>query len=207
MHHTTAAALLLLAAGCAAARPSVGPLDPQDGVWKAPSRREVGFEAGDASRLTLLWGRGALDDSWDPVYRPTGLGIEVAYEPPDSGFGVEVGGLFTTDRDERPGEDVSISVHEVYAGIRRTLARRSRLQPYVGLGASIATAAFGSPDFEDLDEQTFGGYVHGGLVCFVTDWLSVGFDVRTLFWTDIDDDLVPGDVDYVHVAFALGFSF
>lgn len=155
--------------------------------------------------MALLVGVRSLDGGdWGPVDDQFMMGFDIAYEPPDSVFGVEVGLTASYDDREEPGRNPESGVGEVHVGLRRTFARRSRLQPYVGIGVSAVSLHVDGPGVADDDDQTFAGYARGGLVLFLGETFFVGIDANRLFGTDIDLDGVPGDIDSTLFALVLG---
>lgn len=159
------------------------------------------------NRIALYLGQRNLDeDDWSPVDEQGTAGLEYVRETPGSPVGFEVGLMGSTDDGEVAGVDVTGSTGELYAGIRKTFGE-DVVRPYVGLGLSYISAKVEADGFDDEDDSSLAGYVHGGIDFDVTDSFFLGIDLRFLFASDIELAGVDGDADYAQLALRLGFAF
>jgi hypothetical protein len=155
----------------------------------------------------LLGGRALDEDVWDPVEDQVVIGLEADFRPARSPIGIEVGVQGSNGYDhDFLGVDLDASMGELYVGPRLTIDA-GRVHPYVGVGASffaVDLEGFSGSVFVRDDDVGIGAYAHAGVYVNVAPAFNIGFDVRTLFGTDVDLFGADGDADYVQGALLLG---
>ena len=159
-------------------------------------------------RTWIYLGYRSVDEAfWAPVEDQVSIGFEGVRERPGRSFGGEAGMNIGIGTGSLDGLDARGSVIEFYAGLRKTWGDLDkRWHPYVGFGASILRAEFRLSDFS-LGDWGIAPYAHAGIHYDVTDRLSIGVDVRSLFASSVNIGGISGDVDYTQVALALGWLY
>lgn len=140
------------------------------------------------------------------------LGIEYSHEIRD-GFGLEVGtlGSLSTNGGVSGDVDVTGAAAEFFGGARYTHSfDESPWHPYVGAGVTMIIAGVDNDEggqVADDQDLSIGGYVRAGVMYDVTEVVTVGVDLRSVFGTDLELETVSGDADYNQLALVLGFRF
>jgi hypothetical protein len=202
--------------GQVATPPENPPQEPVDHVEVAEPPRETAVAPDDdyatprapVRRTWIYLGYRSVDEAfWEPVEDQVALGFEVTSERPGKFFGGELGMNLGFGTGKVNGFVAESSVIEFYAGLRKTWGDLDkRWHPYVGFGASALRASFRLADF-DLGDWGIAPYAHAGIHYDVSDRMSVGVDVRSLFASSVNIGGISGDVDYTQVALALGWLF
>lgn len=99
-------------------------------------------------------------------------------------------------------------------GVRKVW-KAGRTRPYVGGGlaavfAAVELEAFGTT--VDDDDHSGGGYLEGGVFWRLGSSFNIGFELRSLFGTDVSFDFggpvsVNGDADYGQFTMVLGWGW
>lgn len=187
MHVSSALLLLGLPSGSAVPAAAQGN--------DVPSEQSITFYAG---------ARTFDEDDYEPVEEHGLLGIEFSDETAGNAFGYEVGLQISGDEDEVLGVDVEAVVGEVYGGLHKTFGS-GRLRPVLGAGLSFVTAAIDVGGADD-DDSSLAGYAHAGLGLALGSNLTLGFDARVLFGSDLEIAGVETDADYGQFALFLGIG-
>lgn len=161
-------------------------------------------------RGALQLGMRQLDeDLWAPTEDQFSLGGEFVMMSKENGLGFESLVSFSADGDEIGNVDVTATTIEASAGVRAELTGQA-VRPYVGVGVALINAEIeaesgGSTNSED--DTSFAGYAHAGIEVPFAERFYLGFDVRSLFGSDMEFSGVSGDADYLQFAVVFGASF
>lgn len=161
------------------------------------------------SRISVYLGQRNMNDEdfYAPLDEQAVFGLEYSREPAGGSIGFEVGIMGSADEETISGVDTTASNGELYGGIHKTFGTEV-VRPYVGAGLSFINSNIEFAGFGDDDDSSLAAYVHGGLGVHFSDTISLGFDLRFLFGSDIQfEGFVESDADYGQFALVLAFDF
>lgn len=190
------------------ALPALGACSSIPTAASLPVESHTEAVAADVTNFSVLVGLRSLDeDDWKPVEDQLAIGVEVDQYDPNDAFGWEVGIQYSSDDGSVLGTDVGGSMTEFSFGIRKTFMTSGRFHPYLGGGLAAVRAESDITGGSSDQDNSPGGYVHGGVYWNVGQNLNIGFDVRSLLFTDITLNGVDANSDYVQYAFVAGLAF
>lgn len=105
--------------------------------------------------------------------------------------------------------DYEVSSNEIYAGMRVSTGD-AQFRPYLGVGLTRieVEAALNDGILElSASDSAVGLYAHAGIQASLNEHIWVGFDVRSVFGTDMELSGIETDADYFQFAGMLGFWF
>lgn len=145
------------------------------------------------------------DDVWVPVDEQQMVGIAFVFAKPDMPVGLEVGLMHSSDEGSTSGSTSKAEITDLFLGINKTFGS-GRVHPYLGGGVDYlsATVRISGPggSIEDSDDS-FGGYVHAGILFDVSRVISLGIDGRRLLGTSGELFGISADADYSQVSAVL----
>jgi len=192
---------LTLALGSCAASSSGGRYDDD----------ERGYYDISGPRLSLLIGQRSLDeDDYEPLEDQPMFGLEFSDGGDDGLVGFEIGVSGSGDSEDLDiglgaPREVEATVGEIYLGIRKEFEGRA-VNPFIAVGFSMARLDIDTEGFGSVDDTSYGGYVHGGLLFPITSSFSIVADVRARFGEDYVIQGISGSADFVAVGVGLSFG-
>ena len=189
----------------------------------AASLRALPASAFGSSHVLLA--QEAFDNN-TPIGEAWSIGIESAFESPDSWIGGE-GGLELWQASDSESYLPATATGgkryerrtttELYGGAHKTFLPNSFLQPYVGAGISVSWTGKHAHTRIDLpggttrntQNETFvtlGAYAHAGVAVQISEFCQVGLDVRQLIGTDVGLFGPAADIDAKRIAVFIGMG-
>ena len=166
--------------------------------------------------LNALIGKRMLEDSkWKPLEDHWGGGLEYDFKKRSWPVSVVLSISGSAEDEDVCCISDGIFLHSVNnrvetvefsAGLKKYFATGGNAYPYIAVGGSyieVETISETGNLLERGDDSTTGGFVNGG-VMWKFDIFNVGFDVRRVFGTSLENDF---DVDYYQYTVLLGFGW
>ena len=152
-------------------------------------------------------------DLYAPLEQQNAGGAALEWKAAKGGLGWELGGFYSADDETQGAIETKVNSAEGFAGVRWDFGdSQVRVRPYLGAGVSVIRPErellVSGTSAGKVDDTSAGGYAHAGIMFGLNESLSLGFDLRGVFATDVDfGGGLSGDADYVQGAVVLGFSF
>ncbi len=199
---------------------------PQSGYYEdqfidaGPPHERGNYARQPNGRVSFLFGRRRLDDElFQAADNPFAFGVEFSQVADPGTLGFEFGFGFGKDEDDNvalPASgtfgggifDVERDMAEIYAGFRAEFGH-SNVRPYIGGGGVLLNMterrSQGFLEAED-DDNTVGGYLHGGVQVDLNEAFFIGIDFRRVFGSRVELFDQKYDTDYSQLAFTIGAS-